>query len=640
MNEYLLLGLAGVVVLGILAQWISWRFKIPSILLLLIFGFLAGPVTELIDPDELLGDRLYPLLSLAVGLILFESGLRFNVSDLKNTGPVVRNLITVGVLISWPGISIAAFYLLDMDLGMSILLGSLLVVTGPSVLLPLLRHVRSTGRISSISKWEGIMVDPIGAVLSILVLETVIFLNEPIVVGGLEIRGMGEAIPHAIGGICLVIVVGLGLSVFCAGLLVILYKRRLIPDHLKNAIAIMAVVGVFAVTELLMQESGLLATGLLATLLMGVVMANQPYVPARKAFLFKDEFRVFLYAVVFILFSTRLDLGDLRFINNQTLLFLIILMFAIRPLAVLFSAIGAKLNWREYIFLSWLGPKGIVAAALVALFSFRLDEVFPEDDVAGGLVTIVFLVIIGTVAISGLIAAPIAQALKLAERNPQGNLFIGAQSWVRRLAKVIQEQGYKVMLLDSDPRNIAHAEQAGLNARLTHMLTKDMVDELELGEYGRILVLTPNEEINAHATLNFHEYFDSNEIYQLPVRAQNGEDPLAPSEAEEPPYGRFLFGEDVTYTALNTRFISGASIKTGKLTEDFTFQDFKMRYGTNAIPLCLVRKNGDLHIFTTQDTVQPEAGETLIALINRADKISEESDGVLSIGDITLPGNS
>jgi len=637
LNEYVLLGLAAIIVLGILAQWISWRFKIPSILLLLIFGFIAGPVANLLDPDALLGEQLYPILSLSVGLILFESGLRFNMADLKQAGVVVRNLISIGTAITWAGISFAAYYMLDMNPGMAILMGAVLVVTGPSVLLPLLRHVRSKGRISGISKWEGIMADPIGAILAILVLETVIFLNEPIV-GGLEIRGMGEAIYHTILGLCLVIIVGLGVSVLSAILMVMLYKKRLIPDHLNNAISIMVVVGVFAITEMLRLESGLLATGLLSTLLLGIIIANQPYIPARKAFLFKEEFRVFLYAVTFILFSTRLDLEELSFINNQTLVFLIVIMLVVRPLAVLFSIIGTKINWREYVFLSWLGPKGIIAAALVALFSFRLEEIFPEDS--SGLVPIVFLVIIGTVAVSGLIAGPLAQSLKLAERNPQGNLFIGAQSWVRRLAKVIQEQGYKVMLIDSDPRNIAHCEQAGLDARLVHVMTKDKVDELELGEFGRIIVLTPNEEINTHATLNFHEYFDNTDIFQLPVRNHSIEETKNGTEIGLPIHGRHLFGEEVTYAALNTRFISGASIKTGKLTEDFTFEDFKSRYGINAIPLCLVRTGGELHFFTVNDEVVPQAGETLIALINRADKINEESDGVLSLGDVAFPGST
>ena len=630
MSEYLLLGLAAIIVLGIIAQWLSWRFKIPSILLLLIFGFVAGPVTGLLNPDELLGNLLYPFLSLTVGIILFECGLRFNLDDLRSADSAVRHLITIGAALTWGMTSAAAFYLIGLNLSMSILLGAILMVTGPSVLVPLLRHVRSTGRIGAIARWEGTMLDPISAILSVLVLETVIFLNEPIV-EGLEVSSLGEAIYHAVVGLCLIIFVSLGVSVLSAGLLVLLFKRRLIPDHLKTAVALMMVVGVFALTEMLRQESGLLATGLLATLFLGVILANQPYAPARRVFLFKEEFRVFLYAMVFILFSARLDIAELNYINQQALLFLALLMLVIRPLSVLFSSIGAKMNWREYVFLSWLGPRGMVAAALVALFSFRLDEIFPEEG--GGLVPIVFLVIIGTVAISGLTAAPLAQVLKLAARNPQGTLFIGAQSWVRRMAKVIQEQGYKVMLVDSDPRNIAHAEQAGLDARLTHVLTREVVDELELGEYGRMLVLTPNEEINTLATLNFHDFFDATEIYQLPVRT-----PVEQQTSDEGLHlqGRHLFEEDVTYASLNTRFISGASIKTGKLTEDFTFQDFKVRYGDNAIPLFLMRNNGDLHVFTANDPIEPEAGETLIALINRVDRISDDSDEILALSEITI----
>lgn len=632
MNEYLLLGLAAIIVLGVIAQWLSWRFKIPSILLLLIFGFLAGPVTGLLNPEELLGSLLYPFLSLCVGLILFESGLRFNLADLKSAEKAVRNLTSIGVIVTLGLIVVAAFYIIGLNLSMSILLASILVVTGPSVVVPLLRHVRSSGRVGAIAKWEGTMVDPIGAIISVLVLETVIFFNAPIV-AGLEVSSMGEAVFHAIEGLCLIIFVSLGVSVLSAGILVGLFKRRLIPDHLKNAVSLMVVVGVFAITEMLRQESGLLATGLLATLFLGMIIANQPYAPARRVFLFREEFRVILYAIVFILFSARMDITELEFINQKTLIFLVVLMFAIRPIAVLFSSIGAKLNWREYVFLSWLGPKGIIAAALVALFSFRLEEIFPEST--GGLVPIVFLVIIGTVAISGLTATPLAQVLKLASRNPQGNLFIGAQSWVRRMAKVLQEQGYKVMLVDSDPRNIAHAEQAGLDARLTHVLTKETVDELDLGAYGRMLVLTPNEEINALATLNFHEYFDTSEAYHLPVRAHS-ENQKDSEEVLKHVQGRHLFGDEVTYASLNTRFISGASIKTGKLTEDFTFQDFRQRYGTNAIPLFLIRNNGDLHVFTAGDEVEPEAGETLVALINRVDKISEESDGMLTLSNVTI----
>jgi hypothetical protein len=329
-----------------------------------------------------------------------------------------------------------------------------------------------------------------------------------------------------------------------------------------------------------------------------------------------------------------LEIAELGFINQNTLIFLAILLFVVRPLAVLISAIGTHITWRELIFLSWMAPRGIVAAALAALFSFQLEEIFPEES--GGIVPIVFLVVIGTVAIYGLTSTPLARLLRLAHPNPQGALFIGAQSWVRRMAKVLQEQGFRVMLVDSDPRNVAHAQQAGLDARMAHVLSKDVIDELELGEMGRMLVMTPNEEINALATLNFHEYFDSAEVYQLPVRPR--EEFLATSELIEHIRGRQLFGEHVTFASLNTRFISGAAIKTGTLSEAFTYDDFQMRYGKNAVPLFVMQPTGDLLVFTADHPIAPKPGDTLIALINRIDRVAGESDGMMAISEPATTG--
>ncbi|MEZ4702843.1 MAG: cation:proton antiporter [Rhodothermales bacterium] len=625
MTEYFLLGLAAIIVLGVMAQWLSWRFKIPSILLLLIFGFLAGPVTGLLNPEELMGSLLYPFLSLAVGLILFESGLHFRMQDVRDAGNVVRHLITVGLIATWGMVAAAAFYILHMDLSMSILIGALLVVTGPSVVVPLLRHVRPLGRVGAIGKWEGMFNDPIGAILAVLVLKTVVFLNEPIV-GGLEVSSMSEAFVHAGLGLLLILFVSIGVSVTSTGLLYLLLQKRLVPDYLKNAVALTVVVGAFAISEVLREESGLLTTAML-----GIAIANLRFGSVPRFSHFKADVRVLLLAIVFILFGARLDITELSYINQNTLLFLAILLFAIRPLAVLISAIGSRINWRELIFLSWMAPRGIVAAALAALFSFQLEEIFPESS--SGLVPVVFMVVIGTVAIYGLTATPLARLLKLAHPNPQGALFIGAQSWVRRMAKVLQEQGFKVMLIDSDPRNVAHAQQAGLDARMAHVLSKDVIDELELSEMGRMLVMTPNEEINALATLNFHEYFDSSEVYQLPVRPRD--DFRQTNEYIEHIRGRQLFGDNVTFASLNTRFISGASIKTGMLSEEFTYDDFQMRYGKNAIPLFVMRPSGILHVFTADDTPEPQPGDTLIALINRVDRVAGESDGMMALTEPT-----
>ncbi|MDZ4701942.1 MAG: cation:proton antiporter, partial [Rhodothermales bacterium] len=390
MTEYFLLGLAAIVVLGVMAQWLSWRFKIPSILLLLIFGFLAGPVTGLLDPERLLGNLLYPFLSLTVGLILFESGLHFRLQDIRESGKVVQHLITIGLAATWAMVGVAAYYILGLDLNMAILIGALLSVTGPSVVVPLLRHVRPQGRVGAIGKGEGIFNDPIGAIIAVLVLKTIVFLNEPII-GGLEVSSMSEAFVHAGLGLLLILFVSIGVSVTCTGLLYVLLHKRLVPDYLKNAVAITVVVGAFSVSEVLREESGLLTA-----VLLGMAIANLQYGSVPRLSQFKADVRVLLLAVVFILFGARLDITELGFINQNTLLFLAALLFIVRPVAVLLSAIGTRITWRELLFLSWMAPRGIVAAALAAVFSFQLEAIFPEAS--SGIVPVVFMVVIGTVA--------------------------------------------------------------------------------------------------------------------------------------------------------------------------------------------------------------------------------------------------
>ena len=625
MSEYFLLGLAGIVVLGVLAQWISWRFKIPAILLLLIFGFVSGPVLGLLDPDALLGNLLQPLLSLLLGLILFESGQYFRIRDVHKEDTASTYLATVGALVTWAGIGVAAFYILGLTVNMSILLGAILVATGPSVVQPLLRHVRPVGRIGHIVKREGMLNAALCAIVAVLVLETVIFLKDP-VVGGLEVSNFGEALYHAIGNLLKTFFVGLGVSVAGAFLLVSLLRHSLVPAHLKSAITITIVIGVFAIAEIVRQESGGLATsGLLATVMLGIVATNQRYVPVSHSLAFAPDIRALIYAVVFILFGARMNIAELGQINQSALLFLGILLIGVRPLAVLFSAWRSRYSWREFIFVSWFAPRGLVPAALIALFSFRLEEVLPVES--RGLVPIVFVMIIGTVAIYGLTITPIAHWLKLALPNPQGVLFLGAQSWVRRMAKVLQEEGFTVLLIDSDPRNILHAQQAGLNARYAKALSRDIIDELDLSELGRMLVLTPNEEINTLATKSFSDCFEADEVYQLPVRSL--EETSNNGTLQQPLLGKHAFGAQASYVGLNTRFISGASIKTGELSEEFTYADFIERYGKTAIPLFLVQNDKSLYVFTGEDEIEPQAGETLIAVINRRDRSASETDGLM-----------
>ncbi|HMB92839.1 MAG TPA: cation:proton antiporter [Rhodothermales bacterium] len=600
MTEHILVGIVSVIVLGISAQWIAWRFKMPSILLLLIFGFVAGPITGWLPPSSLQGDWLFAFVSLSIGVILFEGGLSLRLSELREVGKAVFNLITIGVLVTWALVGLAAYYIAGFNLGLSILIGAILTVTGPTVVIPLLRHVRPSGRVGAVAKWEGITIDPVGAILAVLVLETILLLNQT----G-ETGSVGEAAFHAVEGLLLTIFISVGISVIGATLLILLLYRRLVPDYLQNAVALMIVVGTFALSNVLQEESGLLEVTL-----MGIIMANQKWVPVRRIMEFKENLQVLLIASLFILLSARLELSALDYIDTNALIFLGVLILVIRPIAVAISSLGTRLEWREQAFLAWLAPRGIVAAAVASLFAFRLQPIYPSE--AGALVPIVFLVIVGTVAVYGLTISPLARYLKLAHPNPQGVLFLGAHPWAQQIAVALHKLEFKVLVIDSNTKNIEQARRKGLPAEVANALSESTVDDLDLGGIGRFIALTPNDEINSLAALNFTEVFESTSVFQLAARPESRQE-----QGEELPQhlrGRPLFGESTTFATFNDRFRSGGEVATLELTEEFTYSALQSRYDDGAVLLFVVR-GSDLLVHSEEGQIEPAVGDTVVVFL-------------------------
>ena len=615
-----LVTIAAVVVLGIGAQWLAWRFRLPSILLLLVFGFLAGPVTGLIPLEALQGEWLFPFVSLAVGIILFEGGLSLRLDEFREVGRSVVNLITIGVLVTGAIATVGAHYLVGFSWEVAVVMGTLLTVTGPTVVLPLLRHVRPAGRVGTIAKWEGITIDPIGAILAVLVLESVILLNEPVGEAHAAVGGTWSVVSVLLVGIAEEIVVGLGVAALSAGLLILLLRRRLVPDWLQNPVALMVVIAAFALANTLKEEAGLLE----ATLL-GIFMANQPYVSVRRIVEFKEDLRVLLISLLFIILSARLELSAVEvMLAPGPLLFLGLLMLVARPLSVFLSSIGTGLDWKEQTFLAWLAPRGIVAAAVASLFSFRLEEFFPAQ--AALVVPIVFLIIVGTVAVYGLTISPLARWLGLALPDPQGVVFIGAQPWIQKIALTLQRLGVRVLLVDANPRNVRQARQAGLAAQRANVLAEGVKDDLDLSGIGRLLAVTPNDEVNALAALHFGEVFESEEVYQLPMR---GEGPAA-SEIPRHLRGRPLFSAEATHTTLEDRFEAGAEVRVVRLTEKRTLASVREEYEDDAFtPLFLVRGE-KVRVFVQGSDVTPQPGDSVVVLV---DPVEDADASIWETGD-------
>ena len=608
MDDRLFYYLAGVPALGALAQWLAWRLRLPSILLLLSFGVALG---SYIQPDALLAAAgsdesigpkiLFPIVSLSVAIILFEGGLTLRLSELRESGRVVFRLVTFAALISWLLTAVCARLVLGFDWSIALLLGAILVVTGPTVVAPLLRHIRPTRRVGSIVKWEGIVIDPIGAILAVLVFEQTLPLH-----GDPSFFSMATTLIKTV-------VVGGAMGVATTYCLVGLIKRFMLPDFLHGLAFFTSVLGSYALSNALAHESGLITVTVF-----GVALANQRVISIRHVVEFKENLGVILLSCLFIVLGSRLEPNDVFQLGLPGLGFLLALVLVVRPVSVAAATWNTELSWRERIFLAFLAPRGIVAAAVSSVFALRVAT---NATLAGGeiasqaekLVPITFLVIIGTVAIYGLLASPVARLLKLSDQNPQGLLIAGAESWVRDFGKMLQSEGVAVLLVDTNYSHVAAARMDGLEAECASILSEHAKEELDLGGIGRMLAMTPNDEVNALAVHEFAHEFGRANVYQL-----------APSDAgsrhresvAEHKRGRELFGDGAFYHVFQHRVKYGARLKRTNLTVEFTLSDFQNEYGDSALILAALGSSGQLRISTASHPVVPEAGEVVIALVD------------------------
>ncbi|MCB8942163.1 MAG: sodium:proton antiporter [Ardenticatenaceae bacterium] len=601
MTEHLLIGLTVVLILGVGAQWLAWRLRLPSILLLLLLGFAAGPVTGLVDPDHLLGELLFPIVSISVAIIMFEGGLTLRLSELPKIGGVMFRLISLGALVTWAIAAVAAHYILALDWSLAILLGAILVVTGPTVIGPLLRQIRPKGEAGAVLKWEGILIDPVGAVLAVLVFE--------VILGG----DFQQAPGVIVAGVLLTILIGLILGLIGAGLMIILMRRYWVPDHLQNGVALLLAIALFAFSNELQHESGLLTVTV-----MGFVLANQKWIAIKHIVEFKENLRVLLIGSLFILLAARLQLDDVINLGWQGLAFLAILILITRPLSVFFSSWRSQLTFKERLFISWMAPRGIVAASVASIFAFELVEAGHAG--AEKLVAVTFLVIVGTVALYGLTAEPLARRLGLSEQNPQGMLIVGGHAMARAIAAAIQEHGFRALLVDTNRQNVTAAKLAGLEAHYGNALSEEMLDELDMTGIGRLLALTSNHEVNSLAALHFPEIFSRAEIYQLPPKDTQVGVEHTPQHLS----GRFLFNSQMTFARLNDLIDAGSTIKATKLTNVFTYVDLQNEYDSQAIPLFLITRQNELIVYTVDYQPIPRAGQTLISLIPADGRLVED----------------
>jgi NhaP-type Na+/H+ or K+/H+ antiporter len=491
-----MIAIAGMAALGGLCQWLAWRFKLPSILFLLSAGILIGPVAGVFNPDELLGDLLFPIVSIAVAIILFEGGLTLKISDIRDHGAVVTRLITVGVLVTWLLLAATVHFLFDISWSLALVFGSITVVSGPTVVKPLLRAVRPSDKVGHILHWEGILIDPVGVFLALLVFDFVM-LDMP-----------GSGIGHIAYVLFKLIFIGVVVGVGAGYATAFALRRYLVPDYLVNVLTLTTVVCAFVFAESIQHESGLLAVTI-----MGVWLANSPNLHVDHILHFKEDLSILLLSTLFILLASRVDISVIPEYGWQILALLAIAQFVIRPLNAFLCTVRSDLSPGERAFIGWLSPRGIVAAAVSSVFYLRLQEVgMPMAEL---LVPLTFSLIIGTVVFQSLTAKPVAEKLGISNPEPNGVLFFGANEIALTLAEALKPYPVNIMLSDTSWQNVRQARQAGFEAYHGNPTSGHATENLDLQGIGKLIAVSSNRDTNALAGMHFRQEFGSSAVFTL-----------------------------------------------------------------------------------------------------------------------------
>lgn len=602
-EQQILLSFGGIGAAALACQWLAWRLKLPAILFLLLSGILAGPVLGWLQPQALFGPLLMPLVSLAVALILFEGSLTLHVSQWREIGSVVHRLVTVGALSTWLVIAVATHWLLGFDWPLAILFGTLTLVTGPTVIVPMLRVVRPKATIANILRWEGIVIDPIGALLAVVVYSFIIA------------RSDGDGLIQSLGTFAGVIFCGGALGAAGGWLLGQIMRAQWLPEYLHNLASLAAVLGIFIAANQIVHESGLLAVTV-----MGMWLANMPGVDVRQILHFKENLSVLLISGLFILLAARLDLHAMLGLGPAVLALLLVIQLLARPLNVFISTLGSTLSWRERALLAWIAPRGIVAAAVSAIFAIRLHEAGHEGALL--LVPLTFAVIIGTVVLQSATARPLARLLKVAEPAPSGFLMVGANPPARAIAKALQQLGCRVLLADSSWENIRAARMDNLPTYFGNPASQHADAHLDLVGLGHLLGLSPAGEINALACARFRHDFGHGRLFVLAsgLEKQRSDKHRASEEHRGQPLG----SSALTYNQLATLLNQGAELYSTTLTEAFTWDAYRQLHGERATLMFARDNHGWVHVATPEHPLQPQPGWTLVALIEPENKAQAE----------------
>ena len=606
MIESQTLVIATIGVLGIGAQWLAWRTGWPAIVLMLLAGFTAGPVLGLLDPEATFGELMEPMVSIGVALILFEGGLSLDLRELRHSGKAVWRLATVGVLVGWLLGSLAGYYVAGLVWPVAILFGGILIVTGPTVVIPMLRQAKIQPRPASILKWEGIVNDPTGALCAVIAYEYFRRVAES------PGASLFEVVPPLIIAAGVAAAIGYGAAVAIAWL----FPRGAIPEYLKVPVLFTAVIGVFVACNKIEHEAGLVAVTV-----MGIALANMNVSSLRSIHPFKENVAVLLVSGLFILLASSLRWDELSYLQSswRPLAFILVLLFVVRPLTVLISLIGTGVPLNEKLFIAWIAPRGIVLVAISGLFALRLGDL----NIEGGqlLIGLSFAVVVATVIAHGFTVNLAARLLNIKGTSRPGMLIVGSTPWTIALARQMHSLKTPVMVVDSSWQRLASARREGIPYYHGEILNEATEHNLELTPYQVLVAATDNEAYNALVCNEFAHEVGRDSVYQL--GQSEGDDHRALPESLR---GRALFESGFGVTDVNERQMQGWVFRKTRLTDEYSFKQAQADLPEDAHLLMLLRESsGNMRFFTHVARPDPKSGDVVLSFIPPQPRTEEGS---------------
>ncbi len=574
--------------LGIGAQWLAWKLQRPAIVLMAIAGLIFGPLIGWVlgwnflpeimhkfltvirlNPISDFGDVYRPMIGLAVAIILFEGGLSLRLKDLGDASSAVRRMVFIVAPIVWVAGAAAVHYLVGIPWDISVMVGGLFVVTGPTVIMPLLRQAHLKSKPANVLKWEGIVNDPLGALFAVGGYEFIRFSQMDVSMGLI----FGKLIFAAIFGAAIGIASGIGLAWA--------FRRGHIPEYLKAPVVLAWVLFIYVMANLLAEE-----TGLLAVTALGMTMANTKFASMVEFRRFKENIAIILVSGVFVILTATLtpEVLMLFLFNWRIWAFVFTMMFIIRPLAVMFATLWSGLTWREALLVGWIQPRGVVAVAVAGLFAAELQAIGRTEGAI--FVPLAFALVFASVLAAGFTIGPVSKLLDQSAGGGDGVMIVGANPWTLGLAKALKDMGVSVMVADTNWRRLRGARLEGHATFYGEVLSENADMRLDHSAFNHIIAATPNDAYNALVCVEFAPELGRHRVFQV---SEGGSDDDGGDNIAFTSRGRTLSSRGRSFDVLTRDWWSGWRFSATRISEAYTLQDFFAARG-EAVDIILLKK--------------------------------------------------